>query len=356
MLSSRVEPAFNVLDAGAGAALPSLRHLDGVSLFVAGFSESRQVLSWLHQALGCPQPGLVKEDACMLASMREDPSSLLPPNYRKLARCREALFSRTPFQSACPRGVNLHFEWKSFQWSAARDLAFRDRVAAAARSGQKVVVVLAGGPHHFSRFADHEQQLQFQVADNFPWPQHWIDEYVESTGTLFDAFGARSGLPSNVCVLWRLSNVAPRHEAGLRADSLHHPSARNGLHDWLNRFTAGLARRAGIRILDTTDVTLGHPPALKLTSVRRVGSKHSRALSELVNHSSSRHKQTNVTTTRRLHNPHSSADHEHHGSSHAKRKHTSLVTQEIEGDVYHGFTSSVLLEPFCSRMCAACGL
>ena len=97
-------------------------------------------------------------------------------------------------------------------------------------------------------------------------------------------------------MLWKTSNVGPRH--GRRAShELHHPSARNGLHEWLNRFTSAMARQAGLGVVDTTDVTLAHPPPLK----------------------------TDVPEAK--------------------------VT---EGDLYHDYSSSVLLPPMCQRVCAAC--
>ena len=231
---ARVHPQFMALD-GSRASLPSLPCLHGATIFVAGFSELRQLTSWLHLALGCPPPSLVKEDACMLARLRERPNSILPHDYRKLASCREELFSRSPWTSQCPNGTSLHFEWKSFMWSE-RDRLFRERVAAAAVTSQRVIVILGGGPHHFARFADHEQPLHFTVDDSFAWPQRWLDDYVAGTSQLLDFFSPR-GLPPAVCVLWRLSNIGPRHAAL----GPHHPSARNGLHDWLNRFTVGCA-------------------------------------------------------------------------------------------------------------------
>ena len=217
-VAARMKPNFMSLDSSSSAlSHHKLSCLAGAAIMVAGFSELRQVVSWLHLALGCPEPGLVKEDACMLARIRDQPNSILPHDHSNLSRCRELLYSEHPWQSRCrgpglPAGqhssellsprpnVTLHFEWKSFMWSD-RDHVFKRRVAMAANEHARVVVVLGGGPHHFSRFEDHVQTLQFQVDDTFAWPQRWIDEYVQSTIRLFNAFGPRtSGLPSNVCV------------------------------------------------------------------------------------------------------------------------------------------------------------
>ena len=36
---------------------------------------------------------------------------------------------------------------------------------------------------------------------------------------------------------------------------MHHPSAVNGVHHWLNRFNAAIARRYGVPVIDLTDLT-----------------------------------------------------------------------------------------------------
>jgi hypothetical protein len=118
---------------------------------------------------------------------------------------------------------------------------------------------LGGGPHHFSKHADHVQSLQWQVEDSFIWPQEWLSEYVSSTAQLISAIQGSSGLLGhpNVCVLWRTNNVGPRANGA----GPHHPSARNGLHDWLNRFTIPMMQRANVGVLDTTDLTSAHAPS-----------------------------------------------------------------------------------------------
>ena len=86
-----------------------------------------------------------------------------------------------------------------------------------------------------------------QVPADFQFPQHWLDDYIESTEALFRLF-TPSSLPPNACVLWKPINIAVRHNGS----GPHHPSSVGGLHDWINQITASLARRAGILTLDTS--------------------------------------------------------------------------------------------------------
>ena len=54
----------------------------------------------------------------------------------------------------------------------------------------------------------------------------------QSTTLLFDKFDPRTfGMKDPPCVVWRPNNVGERH----RLPGPHHPSSRNGLHDWRNR-------------------------------------------------------------------------------------------------------------------------
>lgn len=148
-----------------------------------------------------------------------------------------------------------------------------------------------------------------------------MDEYVNATLRLFSRFGHDSGFPSNVCVLWRTSNVGPRHAS---RSSLHHPSARNGVHEWLNRFTSALARRSGLGVVDTTDITYRHPPP-------QVAQKVSRR---------------STSTEQDLKGVEGSVN------GHSSQRASTL----LEGDLYHGYQASLLLEPVCLRACSRCGL
>ena len=82
-------------------------------LYLRGYSELRQVASWLHEALRCKGAGLTAMDECQRA---QTPSgSAFPPadSYRNLSTCREQLYSRQPYRSACStHNVSMHFEWK----------------------------------------------------------------------------------------------------------------------------------------------------------------------------------------------------------------------------------------------------
>lgn len=144
-LQDAEERPFQIIDKPID--ITNLQCLRGTSIFVGGFSEQRQIVSWLHQVLECAAPGLVKEDECLIREIREDPKRQLPKNYRRLARCRETLYSQQPWVGrSCSLNVSLHFEWKSFMWSG-RDLTFHERIIASARAtpSRPVVVLLGGG-------------------------------------------------------------------------------------------------------------------------------------------------------------------------------------------------------------------
>ena len=268
------------------------------TIFLRGYSELRQMSSWLHLALGCAGATLTAQDPCM--------TDMIPPNeayvpfalYRNLSACRERWYHAHPHRTACNLNVKLHFEWKSLMWSDY-DAAFRERVVEAARASasSRIVVVLNGGPHHFTKFHDHDHWMYHGMPVAFDYPQHWFDDYLASAQKLFEAFAPRS-LPSNVCVLWRTSNVGARFPgAKCKPRAMQHPSSRNGMHDWLNRWAVALAKSYGIGVVDTNDL--------------------------------------------------SSRD--ENGPPSARRG------EIIEGDLYHGFNSSLLLVPFVERSCHACG-
>ena len=269
-----------------------------VRLYFRGYSELRQVASWLTEALECDGTALSATEACHVKLTPPGEAWPSQDQYRELSACREELYSRQPHVAHCrARNATLHYEWKSRMWSEY-DATFHRRVLeAATTSGEPILAVLNGGPHHFNHLPDHTHALHHMVSDSFAFPQHWFDDYVDGLSRLFAAFSPQK-LPANVCVLWRTSNVGPRLDgAGPKrladhpGESSHHPSARNGLHDWLNRWSSAMARTAGIGVVDTSDLTSVIPPK----------------------------------------NP--------EGGGY---------------DFYHGFNSSLLLEPLVARACAAC--
>jgi hypothetical protein len=313
--------------------LQSLECLRDAHVMLRGYSEMRQVGAWLHQALGCRGTGLTKMDECQRGLT--PPGEPFPPAsaWRNLSACREETYARHPFKTWCPAlNVTLHYEWKSRMWSE-HDASFRRRATRAARAAPKTLVVLNGGPHHFAQFADHSHSYYWALPDSFDVPQHWVDDYLTNARTLFRSFAPPS-LPPNVCALWRTSNIGPRlGESGgqnrtVKPARVHHPSARNGLHEWLNRFAVGLAREAGVGVLDLTDLTILHPPPPKRM--------HTESKSVL-----------HATTTRE---PARSAA----AAAAADRVSGRRLFAHIEGDLYHGFNSSLLLLPFVARACAAC--
>ena len=257
-----------------------------VRLYFRGYSELRQVASWLSEALECTGDALSATEACHTKLTPAGEPWPAPSQYRDLSACREELYARRPHRTSC-RGLNasLHYEWKSRMWSEY-DAAFHRRlVNEASASAEPMLILLNGGPHHFNHLPEHSHLLHHAVPDSFAFPQSWFDDYLEGTRALFAAFAPRT-LPAHACVLWRTSNVGPRIEGR----TAHHPSARNGLHDWLNRWTAALARQAGIGVVDTSDLTAGVLPQGPDGSV----------------------------------------------------------------DFYHGFNSSLVLEPLVARACAQC--
>lgn len=262
------DPTIHSVSRSCGRCTVDAHALACLCLVWMQFSEMRQVASWLHEALGCAPPGLRKEDECLEAERRSHPNALFPRDHHKLARCREELYSRAPYRShGCALDISMHFEWKSFMWNAERDARFLERVRheAFVRPSRSIIVLLGGGPHHMAKFEDHRQEWLWAVDDSLDWPQRWIDDYINGTMQLFRTFGrGATALPPRVCTAFRMSNIGPRHST---SNAPHHPSARNGLHDWLNRITAALASHAGLVVVDTTDVTIAHPPPLQ--KVRR---------------------------------------------------------------------------------------
>lgn len=240
-------------------------------LFFAGFSETLNTVTYLHQSLGCAGGGTSPEArffSCASSGRLRSYAAradALPSDHANEDVCREDLYSKKPFQATCSHrkwgfNVTLEFEWKAFQWSE-RDRLFRRRVLALAaniRAGSRnIAVVLAGGPHHFSRWPEHKKEYYKNVSDAHVWPDAWIHEYIASTERLFTLFDPAT-LPVSVCVAWMATHIAQRHK-GENA-LYHHPSAQHGFHDRLNRLTIALARRRGIAVVDTSNYTLSHVP------------------------------------------------------------------------------------------------
>ena len=298
-------------------SLACLAHTD---VFVRGFSEARQLVGWLHAAFGphgCTGGSPDVVDTC--TRRLTPPGQAFPPSHlhRNLSRCREDHYAATPYTSYCSEhDVTLSFEWKSFQFTP-HDESFHARVraAAAASPGRRVIAILSGGPHHFSKFKDHKHAMYFSLPDSFAIPQHWLQDFAASTDQLFRTFGTQT-LPSNACVLWKTSNVGPRlgDGKGERPRTRHHPSARNGFHEWLNRWTTVMARGAHLPVLDLTDLTahVVPRPNPKLVADGKVA-------------------------------PLAATD----GHSHA-------TEAAVEGDYYHGFNATLLLQPFVARTCQLC--
>lgn len=262
-----------------------------VRLYFRGYSELRQVGSWLSEALACEGEALSATEACHVKLTPPGEAWPSPSQYRDLSACREELYSRHPYRTRCgARNATLHYEWKSRMWSEYDALFHQRLVEAAAAGSEPVLAILNGGPHHFNHLAGHSHALHHSIPDAYAFPQQWLDDYLASAKELFAAFAPRT-LPAHVCVLWRTSNIGPRIERRFAdGEPSHHPSARNGLHDWLNRWAASLARQSGIGVIDTNDLS----------------------------------------------------------------EHVLPRGPDGSVDYYHGFNSSLLLEPFVARACAAC--
>ena len=159
--------------------LRALQCLRNARLYLRGYSELRQLASWLHEALRCRGDGLTKMDACQQGLTPSGEAWPRAKDYRNLSACREELYSRSPYRTACPlHNVTIHYEWKSVLWHGEHDGRFRQRVARAAREGvseggrkQRVVAILSAGPHHFSQFLDHSHEMHFGIHDSFGYPQ-----------------------------------------------------------------------------------------------------------------------------------------------------------------------------------------
>lgn len=171
------------------------------------------------------------------------------------------MYSDKPFQTRCARpsypSFVVSYEWKSFVFSQ-RDVLHRQRVLEAARVRPFVLVIMGAGAHHFTKMPGHTYNHFHAVDDAAVFPQEWFNNYVNETLTLFELF---SGLPDNVCVVWKGNNIGQRvFSKNKTIDRIHHPSAFNNIHHWLNRFTRPLADRYGISYVDVTDITSAGKP------------------------------------------------------------------------------------------------
>lgn len=233
------------------------RCLLNTDAILVGNSETLNFAAWLQGVLQCSQNGTVPQErfnlrlCSKLVRNRSD--------FRASALCKEELYSRSPFTAACPRlNFNFSFVWKSRMLSEYDEL-LRQRLVASSDSRERrplTILLLGGGPAHFALRDDYPRGLSSAVADNFSWPQAWIDDYVNATSALFELFAPRS-LPRHVCVLWKSMHIGPRHNGSA---SHHHPSTINGAHHWINRLTSALAARAGIGSIDLTDLLSGMRP------------------------------------------------------------------------------------------------
>lgn len=290
--------------------------MDGAHLFFSGFSEVGRYVSWIRKQLDCvPDCGYERldcrsrdgnADACGYMNMTIDtvtPKCHTPGAQRMFQRaakgmlglssgslknssltaamawielrdglCRESRYGVLGgINASCASGrvaFNMTYRWKTFQHDDF-DAADRARVLAAAKRGGPVFLVLeGGGPHHFAKFPEHHRvraphTLFTTVADDWNWPQRWIDDYVNSTKALLRLHVGTDRLPPNVCVLWKAMHVGPRLNTGQLVSS-HHPSVVNGPHHWLNRLAISAAQDLGIGVVDLSEYTMAAPPIPKL--------------------------------------------------------------------------------------------
>ena len=240
--------------------------LHDAHVYFVGVSEILNVVDALAQSLHCKHVrGIVPMDRWQVCEDRRLRAKHI--DYRDLAECREDLYSRYPFVTRCSAlgpASRLVFSWKSHMFTRARDERLRARVLASAAAQhepssssapRQVLLVLSGGPAHFAFLRGYQRGLSTAIPDHFEIPQAWVDDYLNATLQLFDLL-APARLPPNVCVVWKGLHIARRHNGS----APHHPSTLNGPHHWLNRFTAALARRHHIGVVDTSDVTLAVKP------------------------------------------------------------------------------------------------
>jgi len=209
--------------------------LFGRRLHLSGFSETRPLVNQLAVQMGC-NISVEKGDWCQRSwHWGHD------LNTSFLATCREAL----PFESAlCSNGATLSYKWKSFFTPDAelvRQLEQRDP--------HDIVALFSVGPHQFATQPGHAIGRYYEVADDFMFPQAWLDDWLDSATRFFSWLGTlrRDG----VCVIWKTNNVGTR-----LAGEVHHPSAQGGSADYLNRMAVALARSHNVPVIDMAPTTL----------------------------------------------------------------------------------------------------
>eukprot|EP00966_Prymnesium_polylepis_P226460 5238517-Prymnesium_polylepis.1 len=258
-----------LLSAPLGSGPGSGTCLEGAEVYYVGFSEMRHMLQSVEAEMGCSATKNAQKYATSVTAHQGICSGWnnVRHHYTKMAHgygpfrdslCREALYSEKPFQMHCNRSsypsFTVSYEWKSFAYSQ-RDLLHKQRVLAAARTRPFVMVLLSVGAHHFTKLAGHRYESFHAVEDDMPFRQEWINNYMNETLALLELF-SRESLPDNVCVVWKANNVGMRvHSKNRTISSIHHPSAFNGIHHWMNRFTQPLAARYGVGYVDLTDLT-----------------------------------------------------------------------------------------------------
>ena len=308
--------------------------LDNAEIVAAGPSELANIVGWLtggdtsstrrntraldrqEQQLDWPLNRLAASRSLRCHTMRNlgDRHFTCFGEYRRRAACRERLYSERPFLANCTgdapewRGARFRvaYYWRSFQSPSHVDAALLHRASLARQQGRRVIIVLSNGLQTFAQFADHDERLLHNVAADFAWPQPWIDEWLNQTLRQFRLYA--SGQPrSSWCVAWCAQNVAPRHSNA--SEPRHHPSALNGVHHWINRMSAALARQHGLAVIDLINATLSQTPL-----------------------------------DRNADTPDSA------GRTQAKK-----TAEALEGDVYHGYRSARGMGPlFLRALAAAC--
>ena len=277
------------------------RCLAGSQLFAAGPSELANILGWLTggevistrantdrmkkneatQQVEQNRLAAARSLSCTTRRNLGDRHWQCAGSYRRRAHCREDLYARRPFEANCSGwrgpGFSVTFRWKSFAYSTPDD-EMRAAIARAlaADDDRHVLVVLSQiGGVQFNRFGAHRESMLHNVRDDEPWPQEWIDDYVNQTQRLLTAFAPsalhqladshprRDHAPQRrrrrrLCVVWRTQNIASRHANA--SEPRHHPSSANGVHHWLSRIAIALARQAGIGTVDMTNVTMRSRP------------------------------------------------------------------------------------------------
>jgi hypothetical protein len=263
--------------------------LNGAEIFAAGPSELANLLGWLtggathttrrntramedaERTLAVDHNRLAAARSLSCSTRRNlgDRHFTCAGNYRAKAACREQTFGARPFEANCTgsrawknASFRVHYVWKSYQLS---EVDRRLYLAAKRSAARRVIVVLSNGLQHFSRFDEHREELLHRARDDFDWPQQWIDDWLNETTKLMDLYAplhhpqtADRSTGSRRCIIWRAQNIASRHSNA--SESHHHPSSRNGVHNWLNRISSALARRFSLGVLDLTDMTVARNP------------------------------------------------------------------------------------------------